>query len=493
MGGGTSIDSAADARPIASSRSWPPVAAIVGGGILLLALLLRILGARGALWLDEIWSLKLIDEVRARHDVLWGIAVDNNHYLNTLYLALVGADAPLLVQRALSILLGILTVLVAGIVARRDGLVAALVAMVLFAISYPMVNYASEARGYAGLILATLCAVLLTQSAAAGSKRDRLRLGFANLAGALFQPIMLGEIACLMAWAAWLRRPVGKITPGAIVTTGFAAAETFLWTVRLLLPFAAIVAISVMHAGGYRIAGSVPFTAQGFVLGYGGLVNLLLGLPDAVPPWVGLAIAAAAMAIVAVVARGDGNHRLSLYFFQIVGLPLAMFVARLPNIFFPRYYLASGVVFLLLLADLFARAWKHGGVLRGIAVLLLAAFAAGNAVNIARLVENGRDQSVAMMRLIGDGGPVMVSSDQDARNRVVVEYFAHRLNLPVTYIASDQICAHKVTWMLSSWPADEMPDAIDTSTQGCMIVYRKEAVLPQWGLSGLPWTVYRAE
>jgi len=390
-------------------------------------------------------------------------------------------------------MLGVLTVLAAGIAARRAGLTAALVAMSLFAISYPMVNYGSEARGYAGLIFATLCAVLLTESAAAGSKRDRLRLGFANLIGALFQPIMLGGIVGLMTWTAWLCRPGGRITPGAIVTAGFAAAQAFLWTVRLLIPFVAIVAVSVMHAEGYRIAGTVPFTVQGFVTGYGGLLNLLLGMPDAVPAWVGLAIAAAAMAIVAVLARGDRDRSLSLYFFLIVGLPLAMFVARLPNNHFPRYYLASGVVFLLLLADLFGRAWKHGAAARVLAVLLLAAFAAGNAVNIARLIENGRDQSAAMMHLIGDGGPVLVSSDQNVRNRPVVEYFAQRLHLPVTYIPLDQICAHRVTWMLSSWPADQEPDAIDTSTQGCMIVYRKQAVFPQWGLSGLPWTVYRAQ
>jgi ribose 5-phosphate isomerase A len=34
--------------------------------------------------------------VKSRHDILWGLAVDNNHYINTLYLWIVGAGAPVL-------------------------------------------------------------------------------------------------------------------------------------------------------------------------------------------------------------------------------------------------------------------------------------------------------------------------------------------------------------------------------------------------------------
>jgi hypothetical protein len=158
---GTASAGSRFALPFRISASTGAAAA----AILLLALILRILGARGELWLDELWSLKLIDEVKARHDLFWGLAVDNNHYLNTLYLYLVGADAPVLVQRGLSIALGTATVAVAGLAMRRSGAAGMLGAMVLFAVSYPMVNYGSEARGYAGLILMTLLALMLTESA----------------------------------------------------------------------------------------------------------------------------------------------------------------------------------------------------------------------------------------------------------------------------------------------------------------------------------------
>jgi hypothetical protein len=469
-----------------------PLAAVAAGAILLLAFILRILGADGELWLDELWSLRLIDEMRARHDFLWGLAVDNNHYLNTLWLWIVGADAPVLLQRALSILLGLATVAAAGFALRRSGAPGMLCAMLLFALSYPMVNYGSEARGYAGLMLMTLLAILLTGSATAGSEQARRRLGLVNVLGLLFQPIMLGAIAGEMAWSAWMRRPSGlrrDAIRGTVVTT----AATFSWTVRLMIPVAAIIAFAVIHAGGYRIAGSVPFTAAGFVSGYGGILHLLLGLPDGVPDWVALLISAGLSAAGLQLARRGAPDRAALYGVFLVVLPLAMFIARLPNIHFPRYYLASAVVFLLLLGDLFAASWQRGGAARWLGAVVLAAIAVGNLVDVSRLLRDGRDQSAAVMQMIGGAGPVLVTSDQDVRNRPIVEFFAARLDLPLTYVPTKEICKKRPLWLLSSSFAADMPEGFDTSAVGCQKVYHKQAAFPQWGLSGLPWTVYRLD
>jgi len=470
---------------------------LAAGAILVLGLVLRILGARGELWFDELWSLLLIDEMKARHDLLWGLALDNNHYLNTLYLYLVGADAPTLLQRGLSILLGTITVAVAGLAVRSATAAGPLAAMALFAVSYPMVNYGSEARGYAGLILMTLLALLLVERAAAGSNSARRRLGLVNVLGTMFQPIMLGGLAAEMAWAGWMHLPAGRPTRRGVLATIRATALTFSWTVRLLIPFAAIIAFAVLHADGYRIAGTLPFTAQGFVEGYGGLLHLLLGLPEETPAWLALTIAMAATAAASALVFKADRTRLALYLIFVVGLPLLMFVARLPNMQFPRYYLASGIVFMLALCDLFAWAWQRGAAWRATALVLLLAILVGNAFADARLLKDGRDQSAAVMQMIGQSasgaGPVLVTSDQDLRNRPVVEYLARRLNLPLTYVPTAEICAKQPVWMLSSSVDAEMPDALDTSVVGCKKMFIKQAAFPHWGLSGLPWIVYRAE
>jgi hypothetical protein len=171
-----------------------------------------------------------------------------------------------------------------------------------------------------------------------------------------------------------------------------------------------------------------------------------------------------------------------------------MALVRLPNVHFPRYYLAPGTVFLLLLTDLFGQAWRRGGAVRALAVLIAAAIVLGNGMAIVRLAENGRDQSAAMARMLASEGPALVTSDQDIRDRPVVEYFARRLNLPLTYVRTSDICAHRPPWLISSSLAKEMPDRIDTAGQvKCSIIYKKVATFPQWGLSGLPWVIYHAE
>jgi hypothetical protein len=483
---------AADSRVTLPFRYSAPVA-IAAGAILLLALALRILGARGELWLDELWSLKLIDEVKARHDLLWGLAVDNNHYLNTLWLWIVGADAPVLMQRGLSIALGVATVGTAGLAARRSGSVGMLCAMVLFAVSYPMVNYGSEARGYAGLTLMTLLAITLTEGATAGSARDRRRLGFVNLAAVLFQPIALGGIVAQMLWSTWMNRPATRPDFAALRRLIVATEATFSWTVRLLIPIAALITYAVLHAEGYRIAGTEPFTVAGFVSGYGGMLHLLLGLPDAVPDWLALLVGAAVAALGWQISRRGAPNFAALSFIFLVVLPLAMFLARLPNIHFPRYYLAPAVVFLMVLAHIFAAAWRRGGALRVLAAAFLLAIAIGNLTDVSRLLRDGRDQSAAVMEMIAGGGPVRVTSDQDVRNRPIVEFFAARYRLAITYVPTKDICAQQPEWLLSSSVDSEMPETLDTSVVGCPKIFRKQASFPQWGLSGLPWTVYRAD
>ena len=127
----------------------------------LLGLALRLLAARGGLWLDEAWSATFAQEVGTPLGVILQVNHDNNHILNTLWLQLVGPDATPMLQRALSIACGTATIPLAALFARRGGGAAAVVAALIFAISPILVTYGSEARGYAPMIAAMLLMLVL--------------------------------------------------------------------------------------------------------------------------------------------------------------------------------------------------------------------------------------------------------------------------------------------------------------------------------------------
>ncbi|MBA3896385.1 MAG: hypothetical protein H0X36_04455, partial [Sphingomonadaceae bacterium] len=79
------------------------------GLCMIAALILRVLNARGGLWLDEAWSVVLAGEAAPVVGVFASINHDNNHHLNTLWVQLLGPAAPPLALRALAIFSGVAT------------------------------------------------------------------------------------------------------------------------------------------------------------------------------------------------------------------------------------------------------------------------------------------------------------------------------------------------------------------------------------------------
>ncbi len=71
---------------------WPFV--LGGTVILLISAALRFLGAQGDLWLDEIWTLDIASNIDHAYLIFWGPYLDNNHFLNTYYIYLVGTQSP---------------------------------------------------------------------------------------------------------------------------------------------------------------------------------------------------------------------------------------------------------------------------------------------------------------------------------------------------------------------------------------------------------------
>lgn len=451
--------------------------------IVVVGLALRLLGARGDLWLDEIWSLALLKPLTSIDQIFWRVNHDNNHFLNSIYLYLVGPDASPPIQRGLSVAFGVATIVAAAMTAATRGRWTMIATCLLFAVSYPMVHYGSEARGYAGLALFTLLCVMFLERRL-DDRRSEIAFAVVVLLGFLSHLIMAEAVAVLVAWAAWLIwRRTGNL--------GFVNAEVgriFAAPLLAVAPLAACVLLG-SQLFGFRLGGSSPFSLQGFAQGYGGMIRYLFGLPSWIGDWVCIIGACSLVCVGAGVWR---DRRASLYIVGIVGLPLLMAAAHLPNLQFPRYFLVSGTLLLLWAGEMLGRGFDSAGAYRLLATGALAAILIGSASSLLQFYEFGRGTYSTMVEQMTRSGDATYATNHDFRTGMVVNYFAERLGRPASLVGRDMICSERPVWLILEGTADNQLQNIQPAS-ACVVNYARVDDSANWGLSGLRWALYRRQ
>ena len=456
---------------------------------------LRVLAARGPLWLDEIWSLALVAPLQSADQVFWAIPHDNNHLLNSLWLFLVGPDRSPLAERLPAVIFGALSIVAAARLGVRQNRATGVAAALLVAIGYPFVNYGSEARGYAGLLLAVLVGIGAFEAAMTArlaepprrAERPAWVLAAAMALGTLSHFTML-EAAVIFGMAALFRllrtgRRWGAAAGDLVAIFGPSLVA--------LLPIAAVVGFGLYRNGGLTIGGSVPFTTAHVLAGTGGLVAAILGLPASI----GTAWLLAGTLVMLVAA-----HRLVRPETRILGLATlvlvaAMAVARLPNLEMPRYFLVPGVVLILFLAEIVGAGWQRGGVARLTALILLGACLLGHARQDARLLAVGRGDILATTVLMTREGATSYGSSAEFRAKLMVDSATRANGKRATLVSARDpgaFCAGLPRWYID----DESPDAdppsgLTVGPDACRTTYDTVAVFPSSSLSGRQWTLLR--
>jgi hypothetical protein len=466
-------------RRLASARGlsadWIAITAIA-----LAALVLRLFAASGDLWLDEIWSLELVGKLSSIDQVFWRINHDNNHFLNSAWLYLTGPDVSPLVHRALSIAFGTATVVAAAAVTADRGRPTQLAASLLFAVSYPMVHYGSEARGYSGLVLFTLLSIFCLQRRL-DIRGSAIALGAVILFGFLSHLTMLGTVALLVPWAAWvmLRRGDG------LLRTGLRTMWIFLPPLLAILPLALCIILGAKEFG-FEVGSTTPFSPDSFASGYGGMIRYLFGLPTWVPEWVLILIV---WCLVCVSAWKWPSRRASLYVIGIVGLPVLMAQLRLPNLEFPRYFLTTGTLLLLWAAEMLGRGFDAAGWKRWTAALVLAAMVFGSGISLVRFFEAGRGSYAPIVDRMTREGPAVYASNKEFRTSKLVAFFAEQQGRQAYLVKADDWCAEKPDWLIVEIQS-EPPKPVEKAP-GCDLAYEHAETSATWGLSGVAWALYR--
>jgi hypothetical protein len=455
---------------------------IIIGAIALLALALRIAAAQGALWLDEAWSAVFAHEAGSPAGVFFKINHDNNHHLNSLWMQLTGWGAPPLLTRALSIVTGALTVIVAGLIGARGGLLTATLTAALFAISPIMVSYGSEARGYAPMLLLLVSAIWIVDR----WLQDRTQPPPARLLAIIVALGMLAHLTMLLGLAAlatW-----SFFSPARAMPTREALSQSVRLNMRALLAAVAILALVMIAAwaspAGFQVGGFEPFTYRKFLEGFGGMLAYTIGIPPGTSPSIIIGGASIA-ALAAMFLLSDGRDRLPFYAAAIFGLPLAVIVLQIGNSGFPRYYLISSVACLLLLGEMLASALRYTDWRRIAAAAAAFAIFMGSMALNAELVENRRGdagQAIAAMRQRAPGGSIVLIGQ--SRDRAVIEAAAASYGYSARIVENS--CPAR--FLFVEQPGGPAP--FPTLLKRCGKVYRPIASARTTGLSGMSWYLY---
>jgi len=382
-------------------------AVLVAGGVAV-----RVLAARGDMWIDEIWSIGMAHESPGVVALLTAMPSDNNHHLNTLFQLLVGPNAPSLVHRSLAIAAGLGTLLLTASSPLAGDRPQRLVALFLMAVSPFAVQYTSEARGYGpALFLALACACLWD----AYRRRPRVVTGalftFSAALGLLSHLTVAFPLAAVAAWALLdLPRRVGWRRAAATLAGLFA------------LPAATLAFLYVFHLRPMVLGGG---DGTPFFEALRQAVDAMLGIPRGPLEILSVAALGAGAAELLRMARSD-RGRAAFFAIALLAEPAWILVSR-PEMVYARYFVVSTPFFLILLAGALRRLGASRPWGRGASAGILAVIAAASTLHLATLLRDGRGhfrEVLAWMYDHGRGDVITVGSDHDIPTFTVLRYYA---------------------------------------------------------------------
>jgi len=496
------------ARSSRKSRAEPAFY-VVACLLALLGLALRVPGLFTDLWLDELWSLANAEAVRSPLEVFTSVHSDNNHYLYTLYLLAIGDNlspgpATWAVYRIPSLLAGVGSILVAGMLGRRRSIVEAIMAMALTAMSFALAMYSSEVRGYSLLVFFALLSFwFLVRYSETGRWSFRVGYWASTILGFLSQLVYLFFFMGAVSWAYWLRwrerrgataepERGGTTEPENAGTTepGRGTRLVRLHDVPLLF-LGVLFVVDLRHM---TLGGGPPFSSLSVTLD---VLSLTIGGPDSGALWLLAALVSAVLILAGLRwLRRSGDTLWVLYGVAMVVFPAFLLLVARPPFFFPRYFLIPIALFQLLLAFLLARMWYEGGRAGRAAVFgALLLIATANAARFGEFWALGRGhyrEAVFMMASEGSPRPATVGSDHDFRNGMLVDYYVRLLptGRELRYVDQDERPPGGWDWWIlhtlepGGEPLPRLRDAGGTE-------YRIVKSFPSSRLSGFTWQVYR--
>jgi hypothetical protein len=454
--------------------------------LIVLAAVLRVIATHNDLWLDELISLRIANEVKSPWQIFSGIHNDNNQYLNTLYLRFVKGQSYGPVYRYLSVAFGVGLVPAGYWLLARRSQVEAMILAGLLTCSYPLIHFSSEARGYSGALLGSVLAYAALTRCMAQEDGWRRSLWMGLTYGlALVLAVLSHLTACLI----WFPLAGGSL----VFLTGRPGRmkSVLLWIAINLLPTMVLAALYFLDLRHLMPLGGPPMP---LAHGLARLLALAVGWParDAVTvlivlvPLIGLTV----WQLATLRKSGDPSWILLALIFV---MPLVCIVFIHPKFFLARYFLVI-VPFLYVPAAMLLAPLVKGRIGRGVLIVILALFLAGQAYLYEQFLRVGRGQFTAGLQYMIAHTPsplLRVASNSDFRSAMELDYYAPRVlgNRQLSYITTQNQGWIAADWYIFHGEGYDPPGPAALQAPNRPPWYRV-AYFGASELSGQAWTIY---
>jgi hypothetical protein len=453
------------------------------------AFALRLPGMFQDFWLDEVWSYQLVRGfVVSPLDIVTRLHIDNNHPLNSWFLYVLGDQRAWFVYRIPALIMGTASVALAGSIMWRRGGSHAIGTMLLVGFSYPLIVYSSEARGYAPMVFFALLAIdAHDRHLAADGWISLGTFWAAAMFGFLSHLTFLHVYAAVMLWTVTAELARSR-------TAGEACARIARCHIVPLVFLAGYYLVYVRHL---QIAGAEPASLASVITetiavtaGVGG---------QGVWRWAAVGLV---MILFVTALRLIRRTEPALFMFFLAGIvliPGAMVLVESRNAvmtprFFPRYFLVSITLLLMLNGWLAGEYFQRGGARRLIAAVFVIVWMAGNLSEVAFFARDGRGhyrEAVDDMARATADTEIRVSSNSDFRTSTLLAFYRRYLPEGRTLVYYPRRSGPHPTadWRIvedvepNISPSSEVEDDLGNR-------FRLMKRLPFYGLSGCQWSLY---
>ncbi len=472
----------------------PSSDAISRSGLRWLALLivvfglgLRLAAASNDLWLDEIWTWMTTLQLQSASDVLLRVHDENNHFLNTFCIYFLGPDASGLTYRLPAVASGVLSILLAGAISLRRGSMAAIYSMLLVASSYLLVHYSSEARGYGLVVCCSLLAFwLLDRTLERPSIKTDFAFALVCVLGVLSQPMFVYAYAALGLW--WLQHWWEQRRQPQFLRRF--AGSSFRCHLIPFVFMAWLYAVNIRHMvnGGGPIEPLIKVIAQ--------ILSLTVGGPSSGA----FCLEASLVGLLALIGtltwlKRSGDPRWVFFLLVIFVAPAGLLLAVNRSEVYPRYFLISVAFGSVLLGQGLAELRNRQLAGRILATVFAFLIIACNLLHVTRLIQVGRGSyraTIAWMLQESGSGVLLVGSDHDFRNTMMLSFNQQFFNERIVYYEADKWPPQGPEWFIRHRIEPDIRIEMKFSPRPGLN-YELQRIVPYAGLSGWEWAIYRRE